>query len=96
MKLVSRNNYGQYIDAEKSDAKIAVLLEARNTYRSFAALCLLLVILAVYQYLERELPAIAHWRGLIATTFLGTLFLISFIKQDKYIFDRMRAGTKDE
>lgn len=94
--LIRKNSYGQYLDAEKSDAKIAILLEARNTYRSFVALCLLLLILSVYQYAELQFPRISEWRGLIAAFFLGVLFLVSFLKQDKYISDRVRAGLKNE
>ena len=93
MQLIRKNSYGQYIDAERSDAKIGVLLEARNVYRSFVALCLLLLILSVYRYAELQFPMISEWRGLIATLFLGILFLISFIKQDKYIVERVKNGS---
>ncbi len=96
MQLIRKNSYGQYIDAERSDAKIGALLEARNAYRSFVALCLLLLILSVYQYAEDQFTVVSEWRGFIATLFLGTLFLISFLKQDKYIFERIRTGVDSE
>jgi hypothetical protein len=96
MQLIRKNSYGKYIDAEKSDPKIGLLMEARNTYRSFVALCLLLLILSVYQLAEHQFPRVSEWRGMIATLFLGVLFLISFLKQDRYIFERVKMGVDSE
>jgi MFS family permease len=94
--LKRQNRYEDFLAAEKRDPKIQQLLEARNMYRSFIGLFLLLLLVAAYTYAEELVPWIRDWRGIIVGVLFGGLFSIAFIKQDRFIQRRVSAGVRDE
>jgi len=95
-KFVKFAEYPDYIKASKKDAKIEILLETNNTYRSFAALFVVLFLAELYEVLEKKLPVCENIRFFLIFIVLFLLFVISYIKQTKYIVNRVKEALKED
>ncbi len=96
IKIVSFAEYPKYIEAEKKDAKIVVLSETNNTYRTMVALCIvvLLSMLAIFIFnlLDWNKRAIVY----ITIGLLAILFSLSYRKQTKYVKSRVEKQTNHQ
>jgi hypothetical protein len=92
--LVRFENYKDYILAEKKDAKIEVLSEVNNTYRTFCSLLVLLLLLKGYLKVETRWPSIKPWNGTLLVVLLLILFSFSYRKQSNYISQRVKAAKE--
>jgi len=89
VRFVSFAEYRAFVEASKADSKLETLLEANNTYRTFAALFLLLLGLKAFEALQNRVEWF-HRNGLTALiVLLLALFLFSFRKQSTYITKRV-------
>lgn len=85
----------QYIEASKKDSKIEILSESNNTYRSLAALFLILglhklILVFGGECLEKFCIEHMDWI-LILVWFLGLLMMVvSYRKQTQYIVKRIK------
>lgn len=87
-------NHEEFIRAGKVDAKLDILSEENNMYRTFCSLFFTLLIMKIYEVLEFNFKAIVNlreWIGLF--TFLA-LFLFAYRKQTKYINSRINANKE--
>lgn len=89
VKFLQFTDYNSFLAAEKNDPKIEILSEANNMYRTFCSLFLLLIMVRLYSGLEIQWPLLLAWRKAIGLLFLMFLFLFSYRKQTKYIFQRI-------
>jgi hypothetical protein len=84
------SDYKKFIQACRIDAKIELLSEVNNTYRTLLSMLLLLLILKLYKYYNS-----IYWHFsrkdsfIVALVFLIILFLFSYRKQTDYIRKRV-------
>jgi hypothetical protein len=89
LKFVRFANYKDFVLASQKDAKLDVLSEMNNTYRTLAALFSLLLLLKLYVKLEARFPGLKPWEATILTALLLLMFLVSYRKQTGYITKRV-------
>jgi hypothetical protein len=82
--------YSDYITASKKDEKIDVLSEVNNTYRTLMAMCVILLLLKIYNYLQVLWKIPAQITYIIIVLILFFLFLFSYKKQTNYITGRIK------
>lgn len=92
--LVNYSDYKSYIEAERRDEKIMLLLESANTYRTLFTLVVCVVVsqvllsaLGVLSISERVAP-------LILALGLGFLFAFSWRKQVDYVRRRVEKAVE--
>lgn len=90
LRVVKFEPYPAFLTASEKDAKIEVLVEAANMYRTFVSAMLLLLLLAAYLKVESLCPSLPEWRSLIGATALAIVFLFAYKKQTAYIASRVR------
>lgn len=88
---LSKGNYADFLEVEKKDPKTLILLESRNTYRTFVSLFVLIPILILGELLiENTVGGLPYWlQLLLLSLFLIVIFVLSFTKQNKYLNDRV-------
>ena len=91
-KFIHFQDYGKFVEAEKKDAKLEILCEASNMYRTLCSLFFLLLALKLYELIERALPFLKGWAVIILVILLFVAFLFSFKKQTGYITKRIKAN----
>jgi hypothetical protein len=94
LSLVRFEHYDHFIDAEKKDPKIEVLSEVNNTYRTFCALFILLLLLKLYLKVENRLPCLRQWDETILAALLLALFIFAYRKQTAFIKSRIQKGRE--
>jgi hypothetical protein len=90
IRVVKFEPYNSFLAACEKDAKIEVLVEAANMYRTFISAMLLLLLFAAYTKVETLYPSLSEWRSLIGATALTIVFLFAYKKQTAYIASRVR------
>jgi hypothetical protein len=90
LRFVKFEPYQDFLSASEKDAKIEVLVEAANMYRTLFSATLLLLLLSAYLKAESLYPSLPEWRGLIGGLSLAFVFLFAYKKQTAYIASRVR------
>jgi len=86
--------YKEYLRAVKNDAKIEVLSEQNNMYRTFLSLGLSLFFIKLYEVLSIKFN-FEHLDYFVLLGLLTVLFLISYRKQTEYIKNRINIINKN-
>ncbi len=86
-KIVSHEKYENFIEASKKDKKIEVLSEVNNMYRTFISLFLILII---FKLCDNFCLWLKDYMSYILIVLLFFLFVVSYIKQTKYIKKRIQ------
>jgi hypothetical protein len=89
-------DYGDFVVASKNDAKLELLSEVNNTYRTLCSLFILLGVLKGVELVETHYPAIKNWNAGILLTSLFVMFLFSYRKQTQYVARRVQANGRQE
>ncbi|MFN3067815.1 hypothetical protein ACKWMY_06825 [Serratia sp. J2] len=87
---IKKENYVNYIVAEKQDVKIEVLTEINNMYRSFYSMFLIINMLNLKNKLHDDSSNIYQTTGLILA-FL--IYVFSYKKQTGFIVKRVKKYT---
>ena len=87
-------DYKDFVAASKTDAKLEVLSEVNNMYRTFVALFATLLIARLYEAVETVLPVLKQVSSFLAVIAVTALFLISYRKQTSYITKRVEANKE--
>lgn len=90
LRVVNFEPYPAFLAASEKDAKIEVLVEAANMYRTFISAMLLLFLLAAYLKVEALCPSLSEWRSPIGGLSFALVFLFAYRKQTAYIASRVR------
>jgi hypothetical protein len=90
LRVVTFEPYPAFLIASEKDAKIEILVEAANMYRTFISAMLLLFLLAAYLKVESLCPSLSEWRSLFGGLSLALVFLFAYKKQTGYIASRVR------
>ena len=85
-------NYEDYLQASEADAKIEVLSEENNMYRTLCALFVSLCALYVVEELISRFAFLQRASALIALVTLLVLFVFSYKKQTNYVVKRVKAA----
>lgn len=87
--------YSDFIAATKKDAKIELLSEVNNMYRTLCSMFVLILLFLIYQSIQIVLPIMGQWNPYIVIALLLIMFLFSYRKQTDYIKKRVEVnGTK--
>src|SRR3989338_258179 len=86
-------DYEDFVSASKDNAKIEILSETNNMYRTFTTMFLLLALAKVYEFIEYKLPVIKDWNPYILILVLSLMFLYSYRKQTQYITKRIKTNS---
>ncbi len=82
-------DYKDFVAASKKDAKIDLLSEINNMYRTVCSMFFLLLLLKLYELIESRLPGLKDWNAYILLTSLLIMFLLAYRKQTNYITKRI-------
>jgi hypothetical protein len=86
--------YKNFVAVAKDDPKLEILSEANNSYRTLAAMFLLLIALKIYEKVVSHLPRVEGWNVEILVILLLLMFLFAYRKQTAYITKRIEAILK--
>ena len=96
LKLFKYAPYKDFLTAAASDAKIDVLSEQNNVYRTLTSLPICMLVFLVASRLSEigEFPLLFQKIGLLVAIFV--LFVFSFRKQSKYVIERVEVANSTE
>lgn len=89
VKFINFADYADYLSASKIDHKIELFSEINNMYRTIISLFILLMILKIYEIIEKFYPELKNYNTIGLTVFLSIFFLLSYRKQTDYINKRI-------
>lgn len=92
LRFVEFADYKDFVTASQKDAKLDVLSEVNNTYRTLASLFGLLLLLKLYVKLEGRFAFLKEWDFTILASLLLIMFLFSYRKQTSYVTKRIKAN----
>jgi hypothetical protein len=87
--------YADFISALTKDAKLEIISEANNMYRTFCSLFLLLILLNIYDAVVVQYPLLNAWSSYILVGALFVLFVFAYRKQTQYIVKRVETAKKE-
>lgn len=86
--------YKDFVAASSADARLEVLSEQNNSYRTLCSTFLLLLVLKLYEKLSDSFPAIIPHQATLFIAALLLMFLVAYRKQSHYITERIAAQAK--
>ena len=92
LSFLKFTNYKDFVSASKKDAKIEVLLEINNMYRTLSSMFALILLLKLYELIESIAPILKDWSTYILLALLLGMFLFSYRKQTNYITKRIKLN----
>lgn len=96
IKVIKEVAYDEYVNAEKKDSKIKVLMETCNYYRSMLTSCLLLLIMKfVFWYPLNINWFQENWREILLLGLIA-LFLATYRKQINFVCKRVNINNKND
>lgn len=90
-KIIKEEEYEVFIDKEKEDEKISILVRDGNQYRTFIATFVVLALIETYNIIKGNTD---KWITLIAFLVLIILFILSYRKQLIFITKRIKRDVK--
>ena len=95
MSLIKFAPYVDFVFASTKDAKLEILSEANNMYRTFCSLLVLLALLKIYDAVAMQSPPLAVLSSYILMVGLFVLFVLAYRKQTQYIVKRVESIKKE-
>jgi len=92
IRFVKIAHYKDFVAASQKDAKLDVLSEVNNMYRTLASLITLLILLKLLMRVEEKFPRLNNWNWTALAVLLLVMFLLSYKKQTSYITKRIAAN----
>lgn len=89
MKFVQYAPYPAFLQATKVDAKIELLSEQNNMYRTFIALFISVAVVAVYDKASKSIPSLHSAAPYVCIAGLLVLYLFSYRKQTAFVKQRV-------
>ena len=96
LKFLKYKDYSSFVAASKKDAKIDLLSEVNNTYRTIVATFVSVLVLKAYKLLEDTYTISATLNSLLIIVLILLLYLFSYRKQTNYVRKRVEANEKEE
>lgn len=85
-----------FLKASKLDPKIGILSEQNNMYRTLCSLPIALIIFKIYDMIKDKLPWGTDTSNYIFLIGLFVLFLFSYRKQTRYVFESVETALEEE
>ena len=95
IKFLKFSEYKKYVTASKHDAKIELLSEVNNTYRTLNSMIILLLLLKFYNKLAIKFEFDNSISLITLTILIFVLFIFSYRKQTNYITKRIEANEQN-
>ncbi len=93
--IISYAPYAEYIRALKNDPQISDLSEANNAYRTFAAMCIMLLVSIIVCWGIERFQVDAGESSILLVLALIVLFIFSHRKQTSFIKMRVQISNDD-
>ena len=84
--------YKDFVEASRKDAKIELLSEVNNTYRTLCSVFAMLLLVKPYVWAVTMFSFLADWSMTALCSLLLAVFAFSYKKQSSYITKRIRAN----
>lgn len=95
INFIKMVEYFDFVSASKTDAKIDILSETNNTYRTIVSMLFSLLFLKLYFFIQSYF-VVPNWlNSVLLVTLILLLFLYSYQKQTGYITKRIAAHLRD-
>ena len=94
IKFLKFREYNRYVSASKKDAKLELLSEVNNTYRTLNSMMISLLFLKIYNSIETKFEFDSSVSLIILTILVFILFIFSYRKQTNYITKRIDANEQ--
>lgn len=96
INVIKEAAYDEYVNAEKKDSKIKVLMETCNYYRSMMTGCLLLLIMKCVFWCPLNISWFQeNWRGILLLGLI-VLFLAAYRKQMNFVCKRANISNQND
>jgi len=92
MKLVTFADYKSFVKASATDPRLEILSEANNTYRTLAALFILLILTKIFELAAEQWTAVSAGTPWLILLALFVLFVCAYRKQTLYIKKRIEQA----
>ncbi|MCS3834520.1 hypothetical protein HNP10_003319 [Aeromonas veronii] len=92
-RFVDFASYDKYVVASKADAKIDILSETNNMYRTLISLFISLLLLELYMVVHDYYSWISEYKDLAVFVTLLVMFSFAYKKQTKYIKARVDKNS---
>lgn len=86
---IEKTDHGKQVCAEKMDSKVELMLSLCNTYRTFAAIFLVFLLLSIITKFCCDLNLKHNITFILISLALTVLYSFSFVKQYKYVKKRV-------
>ena len=96
IKILQFAPYADFVRASKTDEKIELLSESNNMYRTLLSTLVCLLLLQLFERLEKIYPAVSEHYATITILLLVLLFVFSYRKQTDYISKRIKQAILSE
>jgi hypothetical protein len=96
VKFVKYCDHKDFAKAQKQDKKIDILLEVNNMYRTFIAMCFLLLLLKLYEFFSLKFQFSDTITHVVLVISILVLFLFSYRKQTRYVVKQVSYKLKDK
>jgi hypothetical protein len=90
--FVTFTEYTDYVKVSKSDARLDLLLESSNSYRTLCTAAALVLVAIASDKLMLRFPSARTWFAVALGVGIVVLFASAFRKQSEYIGKRVKAG----
>lgn len=93
IKIINEADHKEFICAEKADAKLTVLSDMNNSFRSIANAMLVLLLAYILKHVSVVETFVLENVNWIAIVSLLVLFVLSYRKQTEYVKERVEVNT---
>jgi hypothetical protein len=91
-----KGSYEDFLDAEKEDLKLQILVEDQNMFRSLIALAITLYASVRYLELRQNVAVLQKYDMELGTGIFIFLFIIAYISHDQFITKRINRYKSRE
>lgn len=88
--ILKSYDYKDYLETSKNDNEIKIFLEIANMYRTFLSMFIVFSIVKIYEFISIKYEINSTIVKIFFTVGFIVLFLCSYIKQSKYIVNRIK------
>jgi hypothetical protein len=92
LRFVRFADYKDFVAASSADARLEILSEQNNSYRTLCSTFLLLLALKLYEKLSAIFPTITKYQMTVLLAALSVMFLFAYCKESNYITKRIAAA----
>ena len=96
LKLVKYAPYGDILNASAVDPKVDILSEQNNVYRTLISLPICMFVFLIVSCLFEHWKVPLFYQQIGSLFALLILFIFSYVKQSKYVAERVMRRTKSD